>query len=133
MRRPLLAVGFLAIGAFTVLAAGIASAQTLPPEIAQSKKIRIAVNGTYPPMESLDLVTNKLVGFDIDLGEAIGKVLGVEIEWQDGSFAQLIPSLESGRADMILSGMSDLPARRDRKSTRLNSSHLRTSRMPSSA
>jgi polar amino acid transport system substrate-binding protein len=85
----------------------------LPPEIAQSKKIRIAVNGTYPPMESLDLATNKLVGFDIDLGEALGAALGVTMEWQDSSFAQLIPSLQSGRADMILSGISDLPARRE--------------------
>jgi polar amino acid transport system substrate-binding protein len=100
-----------ALVALATLDVGVA--QTLPPEIAQSKKIRIAVNGTYPPMESLDIATNKLVGFDIDLGEALAKVLGLELEWQDSSFAQLIPSLQSGRADMILSGISDLPARRE--------------------
>jgi polar amino acid transport system substrate-binding protein len=102
-----------ALLALFMLDVAVAAAQTLPPEITQSKKIRIAVNGTYPPMESLDLETNKLVGFDIDLGEALGKVLGVTMEWQDSSFAQLIPSLQSGRADMILSGISDLPARRE--------------------
>ena len=90
-----------------------AQTQTLPPAIAQSKTIRIAVNGTYPPMESVDPATNKLVGFDIDLGEAIAKTLGVKLEWQDGAFAQLIPSVQTGRADMILSGISDLPARRE--------------------
>lgn len=102
-----------ALLALLMLDAALAAAQTLPPEIAQSKKIRVAVNGTYPPMESLDLATNKLVGFDIDLGEALAKVLGVTLEWQDSSFAQLIPSLQSGRTDMILSGISDLPARRE--------------------
>ena len=90
-----------------------AATAQLPPRIAESKLIRIAVNGTYPPMESVDPATNKLVGFDIDLGEAIAKLLGVKLEWQDGAFAQLIPAVQSGRADMILSGISDLPARRE--------------------
>ncbi len=96
----------------TLLSAA-ASAQTLPPRIAESKTLRIAVNGTYPPMETVDPASNKLVGFDIDLGEAIAKMLGVKLEWQDGAFAQLIPAVQSGRADMILSGISDLPARRE--------------------
>lgn len=91
---------------------GVAWGQALPPPIAKSRLIKIAVNGTYPPMESVDPATNKLVGFDIDLGEAIAKRLGVTLEWQDGAFAQLIPAVQSGRADMILSGISDLPARR---------------------
>jgi polar amino acid transport system substrate-binding protein len=90
-----------------------AEAQTLPLRISESKTIKIAVNGTYPPLESVDPATNKLVGFDIDLGEAIAARLGVKLEWQDGAFAQLIPAVQSGRADMILSGISDLPARRE--------------------
>jgi polar amino acid transport system substrate-binding protein len=90
-----------------------AAAQTLPKRIQDSKVISIAVNGTYPPMESIDPATNKLVGFDLDLGDALAKKLGVTLEWHDGAFAQLIPSLQTGRADMILSGISDLPARRE--------------------
>jgi len=100
-----------ALLAFSLTAA--AHAQSLPPRIAESKILRIAVNGTYPPMESIDPATNKLVGFDIDLGEELAKRLGVTLEWQNGAFAQLIPAVQSGRADMILSGISDLPARRE--------------------
>lgn len=98
--------------ALSALVPAAVSAQSLPPRIADAKVLKIAVNGTYPPMESIDPATNKLVGFDIDLGEAIAKRLGLAIEWQDGAFAQLIPAVQSGRADMILSGISDLPARR---------------------
>ena len=105
--------GLKTLLAAALLAAGPVAGQTLPPAIAQSKVLKIAVNGTYPPMESIDPATNKLVGFDIDLAEAIGKKLGVAIEWQDGAFAQLIPAVQTGRADMILSGISDLPARRE--------------------
>ena len=91
----------------------LAAAQTLPAEIADSKTIKIAVNTGYVPMEMRDPNTGELTGFDVDLANAIAKVLGVKLEWQDGSFAQLTPALQSHRADMIISGMSDLPARRE--------------------
>jgi len=93
--------------------AGMLAALVAPGAQAQTKVLKIAVNGTYPPMESIDPASNKLVGFDIDLGEAIGKAMGASLEWQDGAFAQLIPAVQTGRADMILSGISDLPARRE--------------------
>jgi polar amino acid transport system substrate-binding protein len=90
---------------------GSAAAQSLPPEIAQSKKIRIATSATYPPMEFRDLATDKFVGFDVDLADAITKQLGVTVEWQDSAFGQLTPSVVSGRADMMISAISDLPVR----------------------
>jgi polar amino acid transport system substrate-binding protein len=101
------------LAAAIVLQIAPVSAQTLPTRITDSKTLKIAVNGTYPPMESIDPTTSKLIGFDIDFGEAIAKSLGLKLEWQDGAFAQLIPSVQTGRADMILSGISDLPARRE--------------------
>jgi polar amino acid transport system substrate-binding protein len=90
-----------------------AQAQTLPDAIAKSRTIKVAVNAIYPPMEYKDPETGNLVGFDVDLGNAIAKELGVKIEWQESAFEQLLPSLETGRADMILSGLSDVPGRRD--------------------
>ena len=91
-----------------------AVAQPLPARIQENGgTLRIAVSPTYPPLESRDPATNALTGFDIDLGDALAKQLGVKATWQEGTFAQLIPSLQTGRADMILSGISDLPARRD--------------------
>ncbi len=47
-------------------------------------RLRIAVSPTYPPLESRDPATNALVGFDIDLGNALAKQLGVKAAWQDG-------------------------------------------------
>lgn len=96
-----------------VLLPMLAAAQTLPAEIADSKTIKIAVNTGYVPMEMRDPNTGDLTGFDVDLANAMAKILGVKLEWQDGSFAQLTPALQSHRADMIISGMSDLPARRE--------------------
>ncbi len=101
------------IAALALAAAGLpACAQTLPDDIASSKTIRIAVNSGYVPLEMRDPQGN-LAGFDVDLANAIAKVLGVQLTWQDGSFEQLMPALRSQRVDMIISGISDLPSRRD--------------------
>jgi polar amino acid transport system substrate-binding protein len=88
-------------------------AQALPERIAKTKTVQIAVNAVYPPMEYKDPQTGRLVGFDVDLGHALAKELGLTFEWQESAFEQLIPSLQTERADMILSGLSDRPARRE--------------------
>jgi polar amino acid transport system substrate-binding protein len=88
-----------------------AMAIELPAEIAKRGSIKVALVPNYPPMEFRDPATNALSGFDIDLGEAIGRKLGVKIEWQETSFDQFMPSIATGRVDAILSGMTDYASR----------------------
>ena len=84
-----------------------------PARIKKAGKLVIATQPNYPPIAYKDPATNKLMGFDIELGEAIAKELGVPAEWQEIGFAQMLPSLTTGRVDMVMAGMSDLPARRE--------------------
>lgn len=107
MKRVLVAVALL--GAMTVSAFAI----DLPAEIAKRGSIKVGLVPNYPPMEFRDPATNALSGFDIDLGEAIGRKLGVKIEWQETSFAEFMPSIATGRADAILSGFTDYASRHD--------------------
>ncbi|MBQ6621262.1 MAG: basic amino acid ABC transporter substrate-binding protein [Mogibacterium sp.] len=65
---------------------------------------------TYPPFESTDEDGN-LVGFDIDLINAIAEDQGFEVEMQTMSFDALIPAVESNQADMIIAGISENPER----------------------
>jgi polar amino acid transport system substrate-binding protein len=102
----------LAFTALTLAAVPQAGAQTLPDDIAKSKVLRIALNAGYPPLEMRDTKTNEFVGFDIDLAKAIGKTLGLSVEYQDGAFEGMTPALQSGRVDMIMSGFYDTPKRR---------------------
>ena len=73
--------------------------------------LTVAVVPNYPPMEFRDPATNALMGFDIDLGQAIAAHMGRSLTWQETSFDQMLPSLDSGRVDAVLSGMSDLATR----------------------
>jgi polar amino acid transport system substrate-binding protein len=105
---------FKLVGAVTALCicgAGAGLAQTLPPDIASSKTVRVAMDAEYPPLETHNPKTNAIEGFDVDLNQAMAKVLGVKLEFQDGPFEQMTLSLKSGRVDMILSGFYDLPKR----------------------
>jgi polar amino acid transport system substrate-binding protein len=93
--------------------AAVAGAQELPERIKKAGKIVVATKPNYPPITYKDPATNQNMGVDIDLGEAIAKELGVAIEWQDTEFAQIFSSLQTGRVDMALQGISDLPERRE--------------------
>jgi polar amino acid transport system substrate-binding protein len=99
-----------AIGLLTQMQ--MARAERLPARIQASKTVNVALNTGYPPLEMKDPQTGAFVGFDIDLAAAMAKVLGVKIEYQDGAFEQMTPSLQSGRVDMIMSGFYDTPKRR---------------------
>jgi polar amino acid transport system substrate-binding protein len=90
-----------------------ASAQAVPDRVKAAGKLVIATNPNYAPITYKDPATNKLTGFDIDLGEAIAAELGLKAEWQETAFAQMLPSLQTGRVDMVMAFMSDTPARRE--------------------
>jgi len=94
-------------------ATGSAMAVELPPEIVKQGSIRVAIVPNYPPLEFRDPATNALTGFDVELGEALGRKLGVKIAWQETSFDQMMPAIATGRVDAILSGMTDLASRQD--------------------
>jgi polar amino acid transport system substrate-binding protein len=106
MKRLLLAAMICSV------TAPVAAAE-LPAEIVKQGSLRMAVVPNYPPMEFRDPATNTLTGFDIELGEALGRKLGIKITWQETSFDQMMPAIATGRVDAILSGMTDLASRQD--------------------
>ena len=104
----------IALAALTIaLSASFAKAADVPDRIRKAGKLVAATQPNYPPIAFKDPANNTLTGFDIDLGEAIAKEMGVKIEWQETAFAQMISSLQTQRVDIALAGMSDLPARRE--------------------
>lgn len=90
-----------------------AGAQELPERIRTAGKVVVANTPNYPPMEYKDPATNELKGLDIDLGKALARELGIEVEWADIGFEQMISSIATGRVDLIQSGMTDNEARRE--------------------
>ncbi|NPU67116.1 ABC transporter substrate-binding protein [Bradyrhizobium sp. 83012] len=100
-------------GFVTFALLGAAGAAELPADIKQAGALKLTVNSTYAPMEYHDPATNELKGLDIDLANELAKRLGVKIVWSETPFAELIPSLQTKRADFIISGISDRASRRE--------------------
>jgi polar amino acid transport system substrate-binding protein len=103
----------LSVTLAALVAGATAHAAELPDAIKQAGELRLTVNSTYAPMEYRDPATNELSGLDIDLANAIAKRLGLKIVWSETPFAELIPSLQTKRADFIISGISDRGSRRE--------------------
>lgn len=71
----------------------------LPEAIRTAGVIRVGIDPTFAPMEFTD-ANNVIVGSDPELIEAMGEVLGVEIEYVTTKFAAIIPSLKSDRFEI---------------------------------
>lgn len=66
----------------------------------------VAINSTFPPFESVKEGTSDYTGIDIDIAHYIGEKMGKKVEFTDMKFASLVPTLQSGRADIIISAIS---------------------------
>jgi polar amino acid transport system substrate-binding protein len=63
-----------------------------------------AINPHTPGYEALDPDDpSKYIGFDIDLGNAIGECLGFKLTYKPVTFAALLTTLQSGQADIVIS------------------------------
>jgi polar amino acid transport system substrate-binding protein len=64
---------------------------------------------TYPPQESIDPTSNRAVGFDIDIAEAIAVRMGLTATIVTTDYAVLVPSLLARKGDAIISAMGITP------------------------
>jgi polar amino acid transport system substrate-binding protein len=70
-----------------------------------STKVTVLTSSGYEPYEMIDN-KGELIGFDIDLMEALAEEANIEIEWKDVAFEGIIASLQSGQADVAIAGIS---------------------------
>ena len=70
-----------------------ALAAKVPDAIKSDGKITIGTDPTYATSEFLDTDGKTVVGFDVDLFDAVAAKLGLETEWVSAPFANIIPSV----------------------------------------
>ena len=72
---------------------------------ANAEKIRIATEGAYPPFNSVDK-NGKLVGFDVDIANALCKEMKAECTIVTQDWDGMIPALLANKYDAIVASMS---------------------------
>lgn len=85
-------------------------ANTVPEDIKASGKLIIGVNIPYAPNEFKD-ESGKIVGFDVDLMNAIASTLGLTAEYRESDFAKIIPSIQGGTFNVGMSSFTDTKER----------------------
>ena len=74
----------------------------------QAQPLRIAMEGQFPPFEQID-ATGQLRGFNVDIAQALCQAMAVECQLLRFAWDDLIPALDTQRADLILASMSITP------------------------
>ena len=83
----------------------------LPADIKADGVIDMATQAAYPPFGFMADDGKTIEGLDIDLANAIGDKLGVEVKVQNTSFDAIIPSLEAKKVDMAMASIGDTKER----------------------
>ncbi|CAH1190929.1 MULTISPECIES: ABC transporter substrate-binding protein/permease [unclassified Paenibacillus] len=82
--------------------------------ISEGKKLVLGTSADFAPYEFHKVIDGKdqIVGFDIAIAKAIAADMGAELVIEDMGFDGLLPALQSGRVDMVISGMTPTDERR---------------------
>lgn len=103
-----LAISTLCVILFVTSTITTVTAQSIP------KRLTMVTSPDYPPYEFYETKgqERKIVGFDVDIANAIAQELGFELTIQESDFNGLIPALQAKRADFVMAGMTPTPERR---------------------
>ena len=112
--KKLVALGLVAVLAVGLVGCGNKSSdnsggnQTALEQIKKNKKLVVATSPDYPPFEFMvsENGKSKIVGADIDLAQKIADKLGVELELKAMDFDALLPALQAGKVDVVITGMT---------------------------
>lgn len=115
MKKRLLA--FLLALALLTLVAGCGKKDTnsknLLEQIKAKGEITIATEGTWAPWTYHD-ESGTLVGFDVEVAQAIAEKLGVKAAFIEGEWDGLLAGLEGGRYDMMANGVDITEERKEK-------------------
>jgi polar amino acid transport system substrate-binding protein len=90
---------------FSVLAVFIMLGVILTGCQSKNDKLTVAMELAYPPFETKN-DAGEPIGVSVDFAKALGEYLGKEVEIVDTAWEGLIPSLQTGKADLVISSMT---------------------------
>jgi polar amino acid transport system substrate-binding protein len=83
----------------------------LPAPLRTSGVLRIATDASYAPASSFGVDGRTIIGFEPDLGAALGRVLGVKVRFVNSDFSRVLPEVAAHRIDLAMSAITDTPER----------------------
>lgn len=85
-------------------------AATVPADIRATGRLVVGVNVPYAPNEFMNS-SGAIVGFDVDLMNAVARTLGLAADYQETAFDSILPSVGAGTFNVGMSSFSDTKER----------------------
>jgi polar amino acid transport system substrate-binding protein len=113
-KLSLFIISLLVVGILAACGTSAEEESTTGSGTEDKKVLKMATSADYPPFEYIDTAKgSEIIGFDIDLANALAEKTGYELEIQDMDFNSLIPALQAKQIDLVLAGMTPTPERKE--------------------
>ena len=106
----LVLIGLVAGYAKMVVAADAARISPVLDRIVAKKELVVGTAASMPPL-NMTMKDGQIAGFEIDLVQMFANAMGVKLTIRTIPFPELLPALEAGRVDLVISGMTITPER----------------------
>ncbi|MFC7327740.1 ABC transporter substrate-binding protein [Marinactinospora rubrisoli] len=80
--------------------------ELVPQELQDAGVITVGVDASYAPGQFLDTDGSTVIGFDVDLFDAVAGKLGLRTQWEPAPFGNIITGVDSGRYDAGVSSFT---------------------------
>jgi polar amino acid transport system substrate-binding protein len=108
MKKAIFILLLASVLAFTFVTSALAG--SVLDRILQRGELVVGTAGTQPPLNATTK-TGEIIGLDADISRLIAMNMGVNVKFVTLPFPDLLPALEAGKVDMILSSMTMTPDR----------------------
>ena len=108
MKKTVLAVVLLSL--LSLVFALSATAGPAMDRILGNGELVVGTSGAQPPMTAITQ-KGEIIGLDADVAKAMAAALGVKLKFKILPFAKLLPALQAGKVDMVISGLTMTPQR----------------------
>jgi polar amino acid transport system substrate-binding protein len=88
----------------------LAAAGVILDSVLKKNELVVGISGEQPPLNATTK-DGEIIGLDADLSRAIAASMNVKIKFSKIPFSELLSSLQTGKVDMIVSGMTMTPER----------------------
>ncbi|MGC1215169.1 MAG: ABC transporter substrate-binding protein [Micromonospora sp.] len=93
-------------GPSVTAAADSALAAKVPDSIKADGVIKVGTDSTYAPAEFIDQDGKTVVGFDVELFNAVAQKLGLKAQYESAPFDSILPGVDSGKYEIGVSSFT---------------------------
>lgn len=78
----------------------------LVPEEYKDATLTVGTDSSYAPAEFLDTDGQTVIGFDVELFDAVAATMGLETSWESSSFGTIVEGVDTGKYDVGISSFT---------------------------